>query len=72
MVGIEREWAASNASLQDPAMAAEYANMQLDNGTYTSPGVIALLKAYAGRTDMATANNQLDQWAKKVTSIIKM
>ena len=65
MVGIEREWAASNASLQDPAMAAEYANMQLDNGTYTSPGVIALLKAYAGRTDMATANNQLDQWAKK-------
>ncbi|MDO4496658.1 MAG: TonB-dependent receptor plug domain-containing protein, partial [Bacteroidales bacterium] len=64
MIGIEREWAAANAQLQDPAKSAAYAQTLLDNANYTSAGIRTLLKAYAGQISMADANAQLDNWAK--------
>ena len=61
LIGIEREWAASNAQLQG-ADAASYAQTLLDNANYTSAGIRTLLKGYAGQISLADANSQLDQW----------
>lgn len=64
LIGIEREWASSNARLQG-ADAASYAQTLLDNANYTSAGIRTLLRGYAGQMSLAEANSQLDQWAKQ-------
>ena len=58
MVELEREWAAQNPSLQG-AGAAAYAQGLLDDNTFTTQGIRALLRGYAGQMTQSEVDAQL-------------
>ena len=58
MVELEREWAAQNPNLQG-AGAAAYAQGLLDDNTFTTQGIRALLRGYAGQMTQSEVDAQL-------------
>lgn len=58
MVELEREWAAQNPDLQG-AGAAAYAQGLLDDNTFTTQGIRALLRGYAGQMTQSEVDAQL-------------
>lgn len=63
MIDLEKEWAQNNPNLQDPAIAADYAQTLLANNTYTSQGVKTILKGYTGQMSQSQVDGQLAQLA---------
>lgn len=59
IVDLERGWAAGNPNLQG-TNAGTYAQSLLNNAVFTSLGMQAILKGYAGVTSQAAANSTLD------------
>lgn len=64
MIGLEREWAAQNPNLQGEGASA-YAQSLLDDNTYTSQGIRALLGYYAGTLSEADMNARLTSLASR-------
>ena len=64
MVGLEKEWAAQNPNLQGEG-AATYAQSVLDNKSYTTAGITAILNRYAGNTTEAQMNTTLNALSQK-------
>lgn len=62
IIGLERGWAANNPNLQG-TNASTYAQSLLNNAAFTSLGMQAILKGYAGTISQTEANNQLNQLA---------
>jgi TonB-linked SusC/RagA family outer membrane protein len=62
IIGLERGWAAGNPNLQG-ANAGTYSQSLLNNAVYTSLGMQAILKGYAGVTSQTEANNTLNTLA---------
>lgn len=62
IIGLERGWAAANPNLQG-ANAATYSQSLLNNAVFTSLGMQAILKGYAGITSQTEANNTLNALA---------
>ena len=58
MVELEREWAAQNPNLQG-AGAAAYAQGLLDDNTFTTQGIRALLRGYADQMTQSEVDAQL-------------
>ena len=58
MVELEREWAAQNPNLQGTGAAA-YAQGLLDDNTFTTQGIRALLRGYAGQMTQSEVDAQL-------------
>ena len=63
MVDLERAWAAQNPNLQGEG-AADYATQLLGDNTYTTPGIQAILKGYAGQLSQGEVDGLLNQYAK--------
>ena len=64
IVGIEREWAASNPNLVGDG-AASYASSVLRNAVYNSQGIRTLLRQYAGQISSSEANTILNNLASR-------
>lgn len=64
MIDLEKEWAAMNPNLQGNGATA-YAQNLLDNASYTTQGIRAILNRYAGHTDEAQMNRTLDDLAAR-------
>ena len=58
MIDLEREWAAQNPNLQGEGAAA-YAQGLLDDNTFTTQGIRALLRGYAGQMTQSEVDAQL-------------
>ena len=66
MVGIERDWAS-----QHPYLDASEAQNLLDNATYTTPGIQAILKGYTGAMSQADVESYLNRLAGNGYSFYK-
>lgn len=64
MVALEREWAATNTSLQGTGAQA-YAQKALAENYYPNAGIRAILNHYAGNTTEEEMNSTLDALAAK-------
>ena len=64
MIDLEKEWAAMNPNLRGADVAA-YAQNLLDNATYTTQGIRAILNRYAGHSDEAQMNRTLEELASR-------
>ncbi|MBM6992343.1 MAG: SusC/RagA family TonB-linked outer membrane protein [Prevotella sp.] len=64
MINLEKEWAASNTSLQ-VAGAQAYAQKALAENYYPNAGINAILNYYAGNTSEAQMNSTLSALAAK-------
>ena len=61
-IGLEKEWAAQNPNLTG-ANAAKYAQNLLDNQTYSSEGIRAILRGYTGAMSKSQVDARLNQLA---------
>ena len=64
IIGLEKEWAKDNPYLQD-AGAQDYAKSTLDNMQYTMPGMVAILKGYAGQMSKSEVDKLLANYASQ-------
>jgi TonB-linked SusC/RagA family outer membrane protein len=65
MIGIEKEWAANNFSLQDADYAQDYAQNMLDNNVYQTQGIRTILNHHAGHLSQTEMEQQLNALAAR-------
>lgn len=70
VIGMEREWAETNANLADPSYAQSYAQGMLSNASYPSEGIKTILNYYAGNISQAEMESKLSAFASKGHSYI--
>ncbi len=71
VVGMEREWAETNANLQNPELAQSHAQNLLDNALYQSGGFRSILNYYAGHISQSEMEQQLSDYASRGYSYIE-